>query len=349
MKKIVHLALAALLVAATHTATAVATWNSPAVLSAGTARTSAAFPSIASDFSGGNIVAVWAGASSDEIKVARSTDSGVTWAVSTFSPGGTAATGSQPHISTHGDGTWRVVWVATVTGGYKIKASSSTNNGSSWGTAVDLSTLEATATGLDHPRIASGASSTWGAIWCQDGTDIMASINGGTAADIDLVLTEARVPDIAVDGAGVFSAIWERTTGKTSQIWRNRYASGSWGTASQLSATHEVVQAPAISTDGASSNSDFVAAWHGGNEVFGTREIVIANSTNSGSSFSEQTTSLGDSISVFPDVATDRSGTWMTVWQSLNDSDIFFSISTDSGATWATGAAVNADHSRRLT
>ena len=49
-----------------------------------------------------------------------------------------------------------------------------------------------------------------------------------------------------------------------------------------------------------------------------------------------------------PQIATDRKGTWMVVWQSTDtlgglletDEDILFAISTNEGATWTTCAAV---------
>ncbi|HUT66697.1 MAG TPA: sialidase family protein [Spirochaetota bacterium] len=104
---------------------------------------------------------------------------------------------------------------------------------------------------------------------------------------------------------------------------------------------------PGTMTDG---NGTWVAAWYSSADIdyAGTDlDILFSRSTDDGVTWSgphllDSNATSGTGEDRLPSVMTDGSGTWVTVWRSMeifNDSgidrDIFFSRSTDNGASWS--------------
>lgn len=112
---------------------------------------------------------------------------------------------------------------------------------------------------------------------------------------------------------------------------------------------------PQIATDGA---GNWVAVWDSYEDINGTMsfdfDILVSRSTDNGVTWTTpaRLNSNGDTdtgADMRPIIATDRAGVWVVVWESdeeLNgtadpDLDIFFSRSTDNGATWSPVALLN--------
>lgn len=98
-----------------------------------------------------------------------------------------------------------------------------------------------------------------------------------------------------------------------------------------------------LATDGA---GNWVAAWSGtyvstsaDNGVTWTAPVLLSPTAEEGFFFAE------------PSIVTDRAGTWIVAWGSRdtlggtigNDADVFYSVSTDNGATWTPGALLNSN------
>ena len=102
---------------------------------------------------------------------------------------------------------------------------------------------------------------------------------------------------------------------------------------------------------------NWVAAWSStdllGDSIGGDQDIVAANSTDNGETWSDPVpvnsrASMDFGTDSKPSVATDGAGNWITVWQSNDsastlgtDADIFSSRSGDNGANWSTFVPVN--------
>ncbi len=123
---------------------------------------------------------------------------------------------------------------------------------------------------------------------------------------------------------------------------------------SNASSDTESDRRPALATDGL---GHWVAVWSSRTIVNGTAsddEIFVARSIDNGEHWSNPvplnsnfaTDSANDSE---PQIATDRQGHWVAVWESLdqvgstlgNDNDILVARSGDNGATWTTPAPLN--------
>ena len=114
---------------------------------------------------------------------------------------------------------------------------------------------------------------------------------------------------------------------------------------------------PQITTDGA---GNWVAVWQSLDSLGGTIgtdwDILVSRSTDAGASWTDpaplNTNATEDSgEDRQPQLTTDGAGNWVAVWQSDNglggtigtDDDIFFSRSTDAGATWSAPAPLNSN------
>lgn len=233
-------------------------------------------------------------------------------------------------IATDGMGTWLAVWQIRIPFpevDWELLFARSTDQGTTWSDPVELNTTAAEDTSADwYAELASDQAGNWIAVWQSRynsfgkyGIDwdlfYATSINGGliwsdpvvlnSGAAMDQNLDDDERPQLATDGLGTWVVVW-------------------------------------------SSPADVQGAI--GSDV----DILFARSTDIGATWSDQapvntSASIDDATDNFPDVATDGSGRWVVVWSSehdLNgtvgtDSDIFFSVSTDNGATWAPPTALN--------
>jgi hypothetical protein len=112
---------------------------------------------------------------------------------------------------------------------------------------------------------------------------------------------------------------------------------------------------PQLTTDG---SGNWVAVWNSSEDLGSTagtdQDILVATSTDNGANWTAPAllNTNGDSDSgsdLSPQISTDRSGNWVTVWQSDEDLgttagtdwDIFVSTSANNGVTWSAPALLN--------
>jgi Neuraminidase (sialidase) len=231
-------------------------------------------------------------------------------------------------VTTDGAGNWVAVWesddnlggVGTDT---NVLVSRSTDNGANWTTAAALNSNAMTDSGWDGwPQVTTDGAGNWVAVWSSD-EDL-----GGIGTDSDIFVSRS-----ADNGAN-----W------TAPAALNAYAA----------TDSESDSAPQVTTDG---SGNWLAVWHSRYDIgsIGTdRDILMSSSTDNGANWTppaalnaNAATDTGDDR--LAHVATDGAGEWVAVWRSDEnlggtigiDRDIFFSRSTDNGATWTPPAVLN--------
>ncbi len=220
------------------------TWSDPAPLNTNAATDNAGdtTPQLATD-SAGNWIAVWASYNDDyDIFYSCSTDGGVTWTDSApLNTNALTDSGNDqaPQLTTVGAGNWIAVWTShdslggTIGDDSDILFSHSTDNGATWAPPAALNVNAAIDSGSDYsPQLTTDSAGNWIAVWvCNDslgGTigddgDIVfarstdaghtwtmpVSLNSNASTDQEL---DCR-PQVAVDSAGNWIAIWNRYSG----------------------------------------------------------------------------------------------------------------------------------------
>ncbi len=318
-----------------------ATWTPRATLNTDAATDSRTdhSPQVATD-GAGNCVAVWVGwddpgASGWHILVSRSSNNGATWTAPVRlaeNVGTTYTNVYEPQVATDGAGNWVAVWVSDDSLGvvppennldYDILVSRSTDNGASWTTAAALHSNALTDSGWDdYPQVATDGAGNWVALWSSD-EDI-----GGIGTDTDILVCCS-----SDDGA-----TWTDPEALNAYAWTDSRSD----------------YTPQVATNGA---GNWVAVWYSRHDIGGVgddHDILVSRSTDNGANWtapaalnSNAATDTGDDG--YPHVATDRAGEWVAVWRSDEnlggsigtDRDIFFSRSSDNGATWTPLAVLN--------
>ncbi|UCE60007.1 MAG: exo-alpha-sialidase [Phycisphaerales bacterium] len=117
--------------------------------------------------------------------------------------------------------------------------------------------------------------------------------------------------------------------------------------------------APQLTTNG---QGDWLAVWPSNNDLGGTigtdYDLLVARSTDNGASWTEPAplntnaaSDPGTADDYLPQLATDGQGHWLAVWVLWDwlggpfgyDWDIFYSASTDNGASWTDPAPLNSN------
>jgi hypothetical protein len=188
--------------------------------------------------------------------------------------------------------------------------------------------------------------------------DAPAALNNNAATDTGA----DEAPAIATDGAGNWVAVWSSddslggtigtdfdilvaTSSNDGESWTDP-APLNTNAASDSSSD----EAPHITTDG---SGRWVAVWDG--VLSNDRDILVANSTDHGATWSPVEVLKDDSIACVPEIqcppsrwdesariAVDDSGTWVATWEALTVAGLFeyyrsvaVSSSTDGGVTWS--------------
>ena len=293
----------------------------------------------------GHWVAVW---QSDEnyggtigtdldILMARSSDNGATWTIPS-ALNTNAATDSgrdgRPQVTTDRAGHWVAVWHSsdslggTIGTDDDILIARSTDNGVTWTPPVPLNTNAAS----DHsscdydwyPQVTTDATGHWVAVW-ESGAGCLP----GPSRDADIMVARST------DNGATWTAPAALNTNAASDSEDDEF--------------------PQVATDGA---GNWVALWSSYDSLGGTigtdADILVARSSNNGASWTApvalNTNAASDSGHDYdPQVTTDRTGHWVSVWHSNDalggtigtDYDILMARSTDNGATWTVPAALN--------
>lgn len=175
-------------------------------------------------------------------------------------------------------------------------------------------------------------------------------------------------PTLATDGQGTFIFAWGGNSGlsgtgsDTDIVFRRSTDSGlTWESLKILNPNATTDSGgdgnPYIASDG---NNTWVCMWESteniGGAGTGDLDIIFSRSTDDGTTWSTPAlvnTTYGVSGSKTDNrvrLANDGAGNWVAVWQSLEntatfgtDIDIFYSTSSDNGATWSAEAALNSN------
>ncbi|MBI4559075.1 MAG: carboxypeptidase regulatory-like domain-containing protein [Candidatus Hydrogenedentes bacterium] len=185
-----------------------------------------------------------------------------------------------------------------------------------------------------------------------------APLYGSAATDLDA----DWLPAMATDRNGHWIAVWNATAWLGTEFSdadirfsRSRDNGATWSEWQFLNrnaatdAGHDYQ--PQIATDRA---GNWIVVWYSEDSLGGTvgtdSDIFFSRSTDNGANWSPPaalnsfapTDSANDA---FVHLVTDENGTWVAVWHSdffsPGEADIFFSRSTDNGATWSAAAVLN--------
>ncbi|MFC2155425.1 IPT/TIG domain-containing protein [Acidobacteriota bacterium] len=256
--------------------------------------------------SGGNIDLVWLDTSAafkQDIYFTRSTNNGSTWSSITNISNRDGAERGSPVIAVDSSGNINVAWIDNYTGDFMVMFNRSTNNGSTWGSNVNIT---------DYSKD-------------RGVTDIAMGSTGDIYVLCDY-FTPSPLPVISED-----EIYFRRSTNN----------GATWGAAVNVSNTAAHSRNGRMAVD---SIGDINLVWN--DDTPGNAEILFSRSTNSGTTWSWPLNISGNSgVSWTPDIAMDSAGNIHVVWVDSSSGvyEIYFSRSTDNGATWST--AVNISNS----
>ncbi len=297
---------------------------------------------------------------------------------------GTTDTGNDfvPRVATDGEGTWIVVWLSTDTLGgttgedRDIFFARSRDGGLSWSPTRPLNTNAATDLTDDwYPDIAADEAGNWVAVW-------HGWTNAGGSHSIDIEILYARSTDggvswsapaalnttapgdggtdtdwnasIAAGSGGRWIATWAMNSPSENRIYSARSANegASWSAPTMHAAGNWSNEYPRIASN---RSGNWVVVWSSSDwleETIGTDyDIMRVRSSNDGASWTApsplNTNAVFDGISDWvPEIATDGSGTWVTVWlsgPSMANAGLRHSRSRNNGASWTAPATLNTD------
>jgi len=300
-------------------------------------------PRIAVDSSGG-INVVWNDNSPGnlEIMFARSIDGGLTFSAP-VNVSHDASTSSSPQVAVDSTGNIFVVW-ENDSGVLGILFSRSVDGGVTFSAPAMIST---NTTGSVSPQMAVGPNGNVYLGWEDDfssGSDISfsRSLDHGQTfsppASLPHGVGNSTGVQLNVDAAGNVNAAWSNDSPGNSDIFFSRSTNGGLNFSAPLNISK---------TPGFSSNALLAADAAGNISVIWTdnvppataMDIFYARSSNGGTSFSSPINISNNSgFSADPSLAVDSAGNINVAWDDTTPGkdDIFFSRSTDSGATFAT-------------
>ncbi len=299
-------------------------------------------PQIAVDPSG-NINVVWGDNTpgSVDILFSRSTDGGATFSTPKNVSNNTG-TSFAHRVAVDASGDINVVWEDDTPGNFDIFFSRSTDGGATFSAPKNLSNN----TGFSfEPQIAVDASGNINVVWPDTtpgnvDTFFSRSSDGGATFTAPKNLSNntgtSFAPQIAMDASGNINVVWKDDTPGNSEIFFNRSTDGgaTFSTPKNLSNNTGFSSDPQVAVD---SSSDINVVWE--DDTPGNFDIFFSRSTDGGATFSTlENLSNNTGESFFPQIAMDASGDINVVWRDNTPGslDIFFSRSTDGGATFST-------------
>ena len=277
------------------------------------------------------------------VKIAKSSDSGVSWSGATPLSGSLGGSDRGGIAVSDNGATVHVIWRRYVSSTYQTESTSSTNSGSSWPTfKVHSDTV--TRTHVFEPRIASSSDGTVVyATWLEGSTtEVTVQQSSDSGANWGAWTTpgtgsrQQLSPSVVVSEDGSIAAVsWRETDGSNFLARVAVYASGS-PTAFTLSEAGQTVEPPVLTSSG--DGSTIAVAWDrpdGANDT-----VQAAISSDSGSSFSVQTVVSSGVNQYSPDLvaARDGSSTFAT-WSSSGEGIKFAKFSEPSVSSGGSSSA----------
>ncbi|MBT0665421.1 hypothetical protein KI809_14025 [Geobacter pelophilus] len=300
--------------------TAGAGWGIAALIETDTAE-NAYYPQVAINASG-NTVAVWQQSDGTRSNIWSNRYNAGTWGTAVLIESDNAGDASYPQVAIDASGNALAVWQQSDGTRYNIW-SNRYNAVTGWGTAALIETDNLG--DAFNPQVAIDTSGNAVAVWHQsDGTHTniwsnrYTAVTGwGTAALIETDNAgNALIPKVAIDSFGNAVAVWYQYDGSRSNIWSNRYTTGTgWGTAAPIETDNTGdADFPQVAVN-ASGNA--VAVWR---QHDGSRSNIYSNrytvGTDWGTAALIETDNAGGADS--PKVAIDASGNAAAVWRQYD-------------------------------
>jgi len=296
---------------------------------------------------GGNINIVWEDSGdcsfrTSNIFFSRSTDGGVTFSTPTnLSATMTTALFSLPQIAVDTAGNINVVWESD-TGNLAIWFSGSSDGGATFSSPNMVSTNTG---GSLNPQIAVDKNGSINVVWEDDianHSDISFSRSTDNGAHFSLLrnlsnplgncIANSNTPRIGLDAAANINVVWTNDCGGNFDIFLSRSADNgaTFSFPKNLSATPGLSGNPQLFVDGAGSIN---VVW----EESTPADILFVRSGDAGATFSSaQNLSHNSGSSTNARLTVDATANINVAWEDTTpgNQDIFFTRSTDSGATF---------------
>jgi stringent starvation protein B len=293
--------------------------------------------------SNNNIVAIWTrfDGTNNIIQSSTSSDQGANWStpVNLSVAGQNAAT---PQLAIDSNNNIVAIWQRSNGTNNIIQSSTSTDQGSSWSTPVDLSVAGQNAA---TPQLAIDSNNNIVAIWfrsngtnmiIQSSTSTDQGANWSTPVNLSEAGQHAANPQLAIDSNNNIVAIWYRSNGTNNIIQSSTSTDqgANWSTPVNLSVAGQDAATPQLAID---SNNNIVAIWQRSN---GTNMIIQSStSTDQGANWSTPVNlSVAGQNASNPQLAIDSNNNIVAIWQRSDGTNTIIqsSTSTDQGANWST-------------
>jgi hypothetical protein len=171
-----------------------------------------------------------------------------------------------PQVAVDTSGNAAAVWVQFDGARYDVRASHYAPGTDTWSRA--LLSLTATAGSGGAPQVGFDAAGNALAVWAQEdgpfysiwSNRYTAGVGWGKAERIETGdAGDAALPQIAIDAAGDAFAVWYQSSGKSNDVWVNRYTAGTgWGTPALLETLAGQALRPQVAVDG---SGNAIAIW----------------------------------------------------------------------------------------
>lgn len=311
------------------------TWSAPIEISS--TPESAFAPKLLTD--GDHFFATWgsfdSGTGIQRVLFSSSSDGGATWGTPVEVPSsGGLFTNPGMAVNNH---TVTVVWSADVSPAIYIYASTSIDDGVTWGSA---NVIGISVPNYTQPQVVDDGD-TITATWFQtNGSDnliqVASSTDNGTtwSAPTTFIETGSSTFPTLTAGGGVTTVVWVHSDGVSNWI---ESASSSdqgatWNTPVNVSATDQSGYFPSAATDG----NTITEIWSSNDGSI--NQILVSRSSNGGSIWSAPTAISNPLTSSFNAVIASHGSTLAAVWLYHDGpiQGIQAAYSLDSGATWST-------------
>lgn len=249
-----------------------------------------------------------------------------------------AVSSQNPSVAASGNDVY-LGWTKDTGSNSEIYFKASTDNGVTFGSSIDLSNTAGKTSG--SPKITADSSHVY-AVWT-DATSGLTEVyftrstdSQATSFDTNTKIStspsgsSALTPQIAASGSKVF-VVWQNSSSTDEVYFRNSTDNGvSFNSGFRLSDNSGGAELPQIAVSGTNT----YVVWHDYNH----NDIIFRKSpaTDTSKTFESQINlgSSGTSVSGHPQIAASGSNVYV-VWEKDNAGDIYYTRSTDSGATFS--------------
>jgi hypothetical protein len=323
-----------------------ATWSTPRNLSGSTGYSFS--PRIAVDNNGGiNVVWVDNTPGNQDVFFSRSTDGGASFSAPQNLSNDTPDSAS-PQVGVDGSGNISVVWENDdITYGIMYRHST---DGVSFSPVANLAT---NATGSFGPQMAIGVDGSISVVW-EDDFNFQSDISFSRSTDNGATFSAPKnlssnsgnsfSAQVAVDLSGNIEVAWTDNTPGNNDILFTHSSDGGVTFASTKNVSSSAGDSgnPLVGVD---ASGNIYVAWQDNVPPATNKDVYLARSTDGGASFSTANLSNNSGNSINPFMSVDAGGGINLVWmdRTPGNASIFFTRSTDAGATFSTAQNLSND------